>query len=262
MPHATGWGDLPDELIDIILNNLSWFELARLSLLSQAFRAAFYRQLTPLQTKRLGEAAYCFGPDRLHAIVNFIGCYFKGEVLHPEWSEGRQPACFVMSRDGVMTLANSIREVCQTLGGPSTLVIPDEHRSARAGAAVVIMRRNVSRTVISVEVPFRLRVDLRLCRRRRKVGVYVYPHSDYDIEGSWVPQGLLDVGLASTLHDAGVSGRIIIMGRVYRGVYCPSGGMTKEGLLCHVGPLLPFVRKTRVHGRWGGSYKSQYSLER
>jgi hypothetical protein len=257
-----GWGDLPDELIDTILDNLSWFELARLSLLSRAFRAAFHRQLAPLQTKRLGQAAYCFGPNRFRGIVEFIGCYFKGEALHPEWPEGRGPACFVMSEGGVMTLANNIREVCQIPGGPSTLVIPDEHTPATWGAVVVIMRRNVSRTVISVEGPFYTRVDLRLCRRRRKVGVYVYPYSDYDIEGSWVVQSLLDMGLASTLHDAGVSGRIVIMGRIYRGVYCPSGGMTKEGLLVHVASLLPFVRKTRVHGRWGGAYKSQFILDR
>jgi hypothetical protein len=79
--HTMGWHDLPLELEEQVLSNLSLVELALLSSTRKVFLAAFRKQLAEEQKALCDEAHYWFGATCLKRAAEISSCFLKEPTL-------------------------------------------------------------------------------------------------------------------------------------------------------------------------------------
>jgi hypothetical protein len=76
-----GWTQLPYDLVERVLANLSLHELALVSATSSGFRAVCYRRLAQEHKSRVDLAAGCFGRQQLIYLALTIDRFLKGVPL-------------------------------------------------------------------------------------------------------------------------------------------------------------------------------------
>jgi hypothetical protein len=228
--HATRWGDLPPEMMDLILCNLSWEQLAPISSVCRAFRAAYRKQLAVEQKARCDLAAAIFGLKRISCVAGIIERFFKGEPVPLEWCTGFGPfpQCRIF-KDG-------------TVRGPTP---GDDRFMVRAGdasvaATVLAKPKSVDGAargalLMSVITPCSSQFCLQICRKRHGAVICVKPRGDEDLAGVAFIQALMSLKPAPLFGDVGPHAHIRIMRKV------SDGQVTQAGLRRQIAPLLPFA---------------------
>jgi hypothetical protein len=183
--YAMRWGDLPPEMMDLILSYFSWEQLAPISSVCRAFQAAYRRQLTVEQKARSELANATFGDKRISCIAGIINRYFKGERLHRDIRLRSYQSAFDILEDGTVGIFNN----------------GVERRSSHTAVAFVrscYLHQDMTVRPVKVVLwipPNGMHVcTLQLSGDRHGAVISVMPQSDGDVLGVGVIQALLSVG--------------------------------------------------------------------
>jgi hypothetical protein len=102
IPQATNMGDLPIEMVELVLSKLSWPDLAPISSTCSAFKSASYQALSREQERRCDLALARFGRGRINRIADQPG---RGSHWHED-------TICVRGEAGVPTQPNFVWAVC------------------------------------------------------------------------------------------------------------------------------------------------------
>jgi hypothetical protein len=226
--HATQWDDLPPDMMELILCRFSWDQLAPISSVSRAFRAAYRKQLAVEQKARCNLANATFGDKQISCIAGIINRYFRGERLHPDFRLRSYPHDFDILEDG-------------TVGAFNNWVERRSSHTAVAWVKTCYIPRGMS--VHPVKVVLRIPPNgvhvctLQLSGDRHGAVISVMPESDGDVLGVGLIQALLSVGPTPLFGGAGPHAHIRVVRK------SSNGNTTKAGLRRQLAPLLPFASK-------------------
>jgi predicted RNA binding protein YcfA (HicA-like mRNA interferase family) len=224
---STNMGDLPIEMVELILCNLSWPDLAPLSSTCSAFKSASCQVLSLDQERRCDLAVARFGRGRINWIADLISRSLRVETLSRE--------------NGVLETGSSWicpnGEILESAGHPDP--------------PIPLNAKEMCLTAIGWGVHMDLvpqrgsHIFVRTCRKRKMARISVYPHSNEDLAGVALLQELLNGDLAPTLLEnrailplpgnVGAHLDIRIVG------YSWDVGITQAGLRVQIAHLLPFA---------------------
>jgi hypothetical protein len=225
IPLDTKWSDLPVEMKELILNHLSWIDLARISSTCSTFHTAFRRQLAREQKRRCDLAFLCFGRGQIYRIADFIERYLEGKSLDASNPDEPNRTSSSILADGTV------------VGPPQMHLFPRAYKSTNASVKVGLTKMNIKMTAPSGSL-----ISIFTCKESGESIARVYPIGNEDIAGVAFLQALLCEGLAPLSSGAGPHLEICVMRDV------SDANITQAGLRMQIAPLLPF----------GSLYRSRY----
>jgi hypothetical protein len=222
VPQPTNMGDLPVEMVELILSNLSWPDLAPISMTCCAFKSAFHHALPSEQERRCDLGVVRFGRKRINQVADLISRSLLGESLSPENGGPEDGHCW-LTRNGefqapIYSQSGGWLEPQMLLNATEVCVNPLEW-----GVHMEIIPQGGSRMFV------------RTCRKRRMAMISIYPCNNEDLAGVALLQALLSWGLAPLSGNVGAHLDIRVVG------YSWNVGITQAGLRMQIAPLLPFA---------------------
>jgi hypothetical protein len=224
------WSYLPEELIPVILANLSLFELARISCTCRGFKAVYGRLMAAEQKSRRDLAVKSFGGKRIACLLALITHLLGREIPGADsGKEGRKEGW--ISEDGEL-------QDLRPCDFSRNLVI----------SFSLYLNCSPDRTTVVLVIPHKsqwpgLLVDISC--DRNNVSLRLSPASDGDLEMVAVVQALLSDGLAEFIRNSKKGAEIrVLMG---------SKRCTRAGLKAQIFPLLPFASSFTCMPRGTGS---------
>jgi hypothetical protein len=210
--QAINWSDLPGDMVEAILGNLSWVDLARITSTCKAFRAAFRKELAHEQERRCKLAVACFGRGRIDRIADLIECHLEGIPL-----------------DLLL-----VPDLCWLLEDGTLNAAPMDMAHGNGYTAQVRVIGKVLNIYVFMLGHLGSCTYISVCQQSRVVTFKVRTWGDDDIEGVALLQALLNEALEPVLSGVGPHLDIRVMGDV------SEGHPTQAGLRKQVAPLLPF----------------------
>jgi hypothetical protein len=214
------WSALPDDMVGVILGNLSLLDFARISRTCSAFHALYRQQLAAVQEALTALAQKSFGQQRIMRIGGVITRFLKREALPVGYVEHNMNI-YEISAEGVISRVRGTTHL--TGEGPFvTLVIAEPLYYARYHA-----------DTLWVHARLRSRLLMRIHRAGWGHAIGIFPENDQDFEGVALAQTLLSGGLAKCIRDSGQCADLSI----YPGL---DGAATRAGLKSQIATLMPF----------------------
>jgi hypothetical protein len=216
IPQAN-MGDLPVEMVELILSNLSWPDVARFAFTCSAFKSAFHQAQPREQERRCTLAVARFGRARINWIADLISRSLRGESISRGNGGPRSGSC----------------RIC-----PNVKFLESSHYP---GPPIPLKAREVYVDAVGWGMHMELtpqkgsQIFVRTCRKRRMAMISVYPCNNEDLAGVALLQVLLSGGLAPLSGDVWEHFDIRVMG------YSWNAGITQAGLRMQIAPLLPFA---------------------
>jgi hypothetical protein len=245
------WNDLPLDMQEHVLGCLSFFDLARTSRTSRAFRAWYRREMIKLparQTARLAPAVTWLGRARIMSIAGTIEPFLIGQFT---FKPGTTHACRISEDGKCHSLGRAYKKTIDNQLTHEVGVIRGTTASMKGGRTTSIMlirvyAPNESWVDICVtRIPIGRRVDV-----KSSVVITVVDAGVDDVEGVALVQGLLTWGFGPK-YDAAWSRDNVSLRRCFarkNGL-----GFTDAALQDHMAPLLPLVARHSICriGGWG-----------
>jgi hypothetical protein len=237
---TTSWSSLPNDMVDVILANLSLIELAELSRTCTSFNAVYRRLIAQEQKARRNLAVNCCRLERIRVLARLTGHLLKDEVLHPCFFARAQNAWWI-SADGVLhgpVCAYGVRQLAREAGDIFVWMYLEKGPPAISNLFVEVTNCTAGQ------------VTMQFNGERKGVTIYVFPTSQDDLAVVSVVQAMLSEGLADFVHEVGSRVEIRI-----RGPIIPGSRITPAGLKAQIAPLLSFAsRYTPLERRgWRGT---------
>jgi hypothetical protein len=212
---ATGWNDLPYELVDLILDNLSCTELAIIAWTCRAFQSAFRNGLAREQARRCALAIACFGRERIDRIAELIAPSLRGGTLDLK-PDGHLLEDFWISRDGKFHDRYANNGV------------------ARDPVEVYVMATE-QRVDIKLVLPNASHILLLARPHCKMVIISMHPCNDDDLVGVGLLQSLLGRSVPPIPGPVGPYLDVRLWGGFWE------GRMSQPGFRTQLAPLLPFA---------------------
>jgi hypothetical protein len=231
-PLTTSWSSLPDDVVEVILSNLSTLSLLKLARIGRtctSFQTLYRRQLAAVHEARTALADKSFGQKRMERIGDFIIHFLKGEALGPDSVE-HETNMYRISADGAVSdvrRAGHVTEEADDVFVSTDITYPFFRTHHNLDTLLVHYGRNISRLLMQIR------------RTGRGPLIDIFPENDGDLEGVALAQTLLSGGVAKCICDLGQCADLSL--------HPATNGATQAGLKFQIATLIPFSsRYTRV----------------
>jgi hypothetical protein len=220
--NVTGWNNLPYDLAEVVLANLSPHELACISTTSSTFRAVCRKRLAQEHKARVDIAAGCVGRERFLYIALILDRFLKLEAIVPDVPEHDKDANWVLLRENVGAIA--VDRVYQVGDLKVTILLGDVWRD------LVVHLPTVKGPLVRLEVS-------RYSMRHFNISVFIIGEGQAMgiVEGTAFLQALLSGCLAPLSPDSGLPRNSSIV-KYFFDDGCGSG---RKGLRTQIAPLAP-----------------------
>jgi hypothetical protein len=241
------WDLLPNELVEVVLANLSLIDLARTSPTCSSFKAVYRRLMAQQQKARCDLVFKSCSREQIACLVRLIAHLLKkesleaGSIRREEGSVREEEGCLHISTAGV-------------LYGPPLCVPLWQMISTAGDIHVDVWQPAQEPSILFLHTEKCALGAVRMIFNSFWQGVtlLVIPSGDEDLEPLAFMQVLLSEGLAEVFRDAGKDAEIQVEGSRY-----PADKVaTRAGLKAQIAPLLPFASHyTSPQGTgWNGKY--------
>jgi hypothetical protein len=215
------WDSLHEDLLILILANLSLIELARASRTCRSFKAVYGRLMAVEQQSRRDLAVKVFGHERIACLLALITHLLKHRPLGPNSSEEVKEGW--ISGDGVLHVQHP-RALPKSLAGDMSVTV-----------CLNLYRDRKIHLLVRAHDSFMAQLSVRISCDCKHVMFNVFPDTDDDLKVVGMVQAMLTWGLGGSINNAGKYAEICIPHRSER--------CTRAGLKSQIVPLLPFASR-------------------
>jgi hypothetical protein len=225
-------------MVEAILGNLSWTDLAPIASTCKAFQTASRKELALEQKRRCNLALACFGCGRIERIADLLKCYLAGLPLDPKLSFEPPSKYSSISENGTLR------------GAPRNM----SYNPFYMGRTAYVSRQPTA-LHIDVTGDTGLRIHMFARPESRVATIKVFPCDNEDIQGVALLQALLAEGLTLIAHatQSHLDIRVMRDDCVLNDDCMERSNVTQAGLRMQIAPLLPFGT---VYASWYRSYPS------
>jgi hypothetical protein len=172
IPLGTNWSDLPIDMVEVILNHLSWIDLAPISSTCSAFHTAFRRQLAREQKERCDLAVSLFGRGQIYRIADFIERHLEGKTLDASNPDGPNRTSSSILADGTV------------VGPPEMHLFANAFEFPRARKSTsASVKAGLTKITITMTAPSGSLISIFTCKESGESIARVYPIGNEDIAG-------------------------------------------------------------------------------
>ncbi len=215
------WDSLHEDLLILILANLSLIELARAARTCRSFKAVYVRLMAVQQQSRRDLAVKVFGRERIACLLALITHLLKKEPLGSNSPEAMKEGW--ISADGVFH-AQHPRALPRSLAGDMCVTV-----------CLNLYRDLRTHLLVRAHDSFMAQLSVRISCDCKHVLFNLFPDTDDDLKVVGMVQAMLSWGLVDSINNAGKYAEIRIPHRSER--------CTWAGLKSQIVPLLPYASR-------------------